>query len=323
MSGPLLTELDQWILARRPAKERVDPWQPAGLIIEPERTRQGTVEETATLLIVNRECPFRCLMCDLWRWTTDERVPDGAVLAQLEAVLPKLEGIRHLKLYNAGNFFDAQAIPPGDRRRIADRLGSLRTVIVECHPRLVGRSCFEFHDRLSANLDVAMGLETVHPDVLPRLNKQMTLDDFARATDQLVSRGIAVRAFILLRPPYLGEEEGIDWAVRSIDFAFRAGVECAVVIPTRAGNGALDELSRCGSFAPPRIKSLESVIEQGLRTGGGRVFADLWDIERFVRCPSCDPLRIERLRIMNHTQTIPPAVTCPDCGNEPLEPKVP
>ena len=34
---------------------------------------------------------------------------------------------------------------------------------------------------LRGQLEVALGLETVHPEVLARLNKQMTLDDFARA----------------------------------------------------------------------------------------------------------------------------------------------
>jgi radical SAM enzyme (TIGR01210 family) len=153
-------------------------------------------------------------------------------------------------------------------------------------------------------------LETIHPEVLPRLNKRMTLDDFRRAADFLRNAGIFIRAFLLLRPPYLSEEEGIDWACRSLDFAFDAGVECCVVIPTRAGNGAVDQLQREGHFTPPSLASLEFVLEWGIRQRRGRVFADLWDIERVFDCPRCGPARAERLRRMNHSQTVLPPVVC-------------
>ncbi len=120
-------------------------------------------------------------MCDLWRNTTDRRVPDGAIAAQVEYALARLPAAPHVKLYNAGNFFDAQAIPPGDLPRIAELLTPFQTAIVECHPRLVGPRCLEFRDLLRPALRVAMGLETAHPEVLRRLNKGMTLDDFERA----------------------------------------------------------------------------------------------------------------------------------------------
>src|SRR5205823_2935469 len=126
-------------------------------------------------------------------------------------------------------------------------------------------------DMLRPALQVAMGLETVHPDVLPRLNKRMTLADLERATRFLSSHDIAVRAFILLRPPFLDEPEGVHWAKESLRFAFDVGVECCVVIPTRPGNGALEELQRQGHFAPPRLESLEEVHEYGIGLRRGRV----------------------------------------------------
>jgi radical SAM enzyme (TIGR01210 family) len=155
-----------------------------------------------------------------------------------------------------------------------------------------------------------MGLETVHPDVLPRLNKRMTLADFERATRFLGEHGIAVRAFILLRPPLLDEAEGLDWARRSIDWALDAGVECCVVIPTRSGNGAMEELQRQGLFEPPALASLERAVEHGVRQRRGRVFADLWNVEQLFRCPACGPARAERLRQMNLTQTVAAVVEC-------------
>jgi radical SAM enzyme (TIGR01210 family) len=301
---------DARILALRPPKPAHDPARPHAFLVEPERTSAGTVEDTAVIFLTNRECPFRCLMCDLWKYTTDRRVPDGAIAGQVEYALARLPPARHVKLYNAGNFFDAQAVPTADWPRIAELVQHFETVIIENHPRLVGPRCLAFRDLLRPALQVAMGLETAHPDVLARLNKRMTLDDFAAAARFLTANGIAVRAFILLRPPFLSEDEGVYWARESLRFAFDVGVECCVVIPTRAGNGAMEELQREGHYAPPRLGSLEEVLEHGIGLRRGRVFADLWDVERFFTCERCGTARAERLRAMNLAQRPAPPVAC-------------
>ena len=96
--------------------------------------------------------------------------------------------------------------------------------------------------------------------------------------------------------------------------AFDCGVEVCSVIPTRGGNGALELLERDGRFAPPRLVSLEETLDRGLALAGqlgrGRVFVDLWDVERFHSCPNCGPQRVARLRQMNLSQRILPAIEC-------------
>jgi len=301
---------DSWILAQRPAKNPVNPWQPYAYFVEAERTANGQIENVAAIFLANRECPFRCLMCDLWKNTTAQRVPAGAIPKQIQWALDRLPASQHIKLYNSGNFFDAQAIPPADVPQIARLLRGVKTVIIENHPRLIDARCLSFREALQAELQVAMGLETVHPTALAKLNKRMTLEDFERATKYLTKNGVAVRAFILLRPPFLNEAEGVEWAKRSLDFAFAIGVECGVIIPTRAGNGALEKLQTRGLFSPPRLESLEEVLEYGVQLKRGRVFADLWDIEKFSHCDQCRSQRVQRMRRMNLAQVLVPPIAC-------------
>ena len=304
---------DRWILSQRPNKNRVNPWRPYAYLTEKEGSVEGTVEDVATIFLTNKECPFRCLMCDLWKNTTDERVPYGAIPTQIQWALEKLLPAPRIKLYNSGNFFDVQAIPPEDLSSIARLLEPFKTVIVECHPRLIGESCLEFKEMLQSDLQIAMGLETVHPDVLQKLNKRMTLADYRHAVDYLSKNNISIRAFILLSLPFLNEAESVVWAKQSIDFAFELGVECCVIIPTRGGNGALDQLRGEGLFEQPRIESLEEVLEYGIEKKCGRVFADLWDIKKFSDCAKCTPLRIRRMHSMNLGQFISQPIRC-DCG---------
>jgi radical SAM enzyme (TIGR01210 family) len=301
---------DAQIVAARGAKRSVDPTRPYAYLVEPERSAAGNVVPVATLFLTNRECPFRCLMCDLWQNTTDDTVPVGAIPAQIDFALARLPPARHLKLYNSGNFFDPQAIPPADYPPIAARCEPFERVIVENHPRLCTPRCLEFRDQVAGQLEVAVGLETVHPAALAALNKRMTVADFDRAAEFLAEQAIDLRVFLLLRPPLLSEQEGIDWALVSLEHAFARGATCCSVIPTRAGNGMMERLEQQGWFAPPKLASLETVLEQGIALGKGRVFVDLWDAANLATCQHCAPDRLERLRQMNLSQTILPPISC-------------
>ena len=301
---------DQWIVSTRGDKNIVDPRKPYAWLVEKERTPAGIVEDTAIIFLTNRECTFHCLMCDLWKNTTDVSVPSGAIPDQIEWVLERVQNVKHLKLYNSGSFFDGQAIPEEDYPRIASLVSHFETVIVESHPKLIGERCLRFRDMLKPDLHVAIGLETVNPDLLLRLNKKMTLQDFTHSVSFLNSHEILTRAFILLRPPFLTEQEGIHWAERSLDFAFRIGVECCTIIAVREGNGAMDHLLRQGLFSRPDIRSLESVLEYGIGLNSGRVFADLWDLNLFSSCDKCFEKRNNRLNEINLNQRIIDPVHC-------------
>lgn len=292
------------IRSRRSPKASVDPSRPYAWLVEPEHGANGVVEDVATVFLTNRECPFTCVFCDLWRHTLDEPTPYGAIPTQIEWALAQLPPAPHLKLYNSGNFFDPKAIPPGDYAAIADLVKPFRTVIVENHPKLTDDRVLPFRDLIRGRLEVALGLETVHPEILPRLNKQMTVDDFATATQWLRRHDCDVRTFVLLRPPGLSDAEGVTWAVRSMQAAFAAGAGCVSVIATRAGNGAMDRLAAEGWFAPPSMEALYDVLCQGLELRSGRVFVDLWDIEKLWRCSQCGPQQVETLRRMNLSQRI-------------------
>lgn len=301
---------DQWIREQRGDKKIPDPFRPYKFFSEKERTQDGVIEDVNTIFLTNRECRFTCLMCDLWKNTTDEPVPPGAIPSQIEYALERLPPARHLKLYNGANFFDPGAIPPADYPRIAELTAHFERLIVENHPLLTGYRCLQFARLIRSGLQVAMGLETIHPEVLQRLNKKMVPEDFRKSVGLLNEHGIGSRAFILLRPPFLSEKEGIRWARASIDFAFDSGVECSTIIPTRAGNGAMEKLQLQGHFNPPSLISLEKVLEYGIGLSLGLVFADTWDLEQFSACPHCFEARKSRIESMNRQQLAAPPVTC-------------
>jgi len=341
---------DQWILTRRGGRNQLDPFKPHAFHVEEERSESGAIVSVATIFLTNRECPWHCLMCDLWKNTLTETVPAGAILKQIDYALSRMGGfgfvpppksgsakkvrgndgavlpIKKIKLYNSGSFFDPQAIPPDEHEGIARRVAEFERVIVECHPALVGKSTLRFQELLRAaggdrrtaptKLEVAMGLETAHPEALKKLNKRMTPEQFRRAAEFLKRNGIALRVFVLVKPPFLSENEALNWANRSVDFAFDCGATAVSLIPTRFGNGALEALAQQGRFSPPELATLEAALDYGVGLKRGRAFADLWDLEKFSECGECFERRRARLQEMNLGQTVLPRVVCARCGNK-------
>jgi len=300
---------DSWILSRRGQHIPLNPREPYAYFLEDERSAGGGVAPVATIMLTNAECPFRCVMCDLWRNTLAERTQAGSIPEQIEFALTRLPRARVLKLYNSGSFFDTRAVPTEDYSAIAMQIRGFDRVIVECHPAFVGERCIAFRDLIEGKLEIAMGLETAHPGVLEKLNKRMTLEQFAAAAGFLGRNGIDLRAFILVQPPFMAAHDALDWAQRSLDFAFDQGTTAATLIPTRGGNGAMETLD----FCPPDLRVLEMAMHYGLGMQRGRVFADLWDLKRHSECAVCFGTRLERLRAMNLTQQIGNPVHCDDC----------
>jgi radical SAM enzyme (TIGR01210 family) len=317
---------DRWIRELRPARSAIDPTRPAGYFVEPERNAEGSIERILAILLTSRECPWKCVFCDLWKQTFERAVKPGDIPKQIARALNDpfvcRAAPRQIKLYNAGSFFDAGAIPPMDHSVIAEQVRAFSRVIVESHPALVGDRCWRFRDELArrrdapsdAPLEVAMGLETAHEAVLEKLNKGVRLGDFVRAAEAMGREKVAWRAFILVHPPFEDPAMAVEWAVRSASFAFDHGADVVSLIAVREGNGALEVLRQRGQFSQATLPALEAAMAGALGLKRGRVFGDTWDLPRRGSCAGCFTLRRERLQQMNLRQIVLPKADCPNCS---------
>lgn len=307
---------DRRIRSLRPPKPRVDPYAAHGSVLEEERRPNGDVERALTVFLSGAECPFTCSFCDLWRWTIDGETPPGALPRQLAKVLQGFAGAApdRLKLYNASNFFDRRAVPPEDLPGIARLAAPFAAVTVESHVNTIGPQALAFARRLGGRLEVAVGLETIHPVAAAQLNKRLDLARFDRAARFLSANDIDLRVFVLLGAPFVGAGETVAWTVRTVEYAVQRGAAVVSIIPVRGGNGEIERLQALGHFDPPTLSQLESALDGCLELTGTVVTADLWDAAALPACEYCRSARIERLRRSNVTGQAEPRVTCGVCG---------
>lgn len=317
---------DRYVRARRGPRPALDPMQLQGVLVERERAAEGGVADTATVFLTGRECAWRCVMCDLWRHTTEADTPRGAIAHQVDTAVARLRQLAAMpsviKLYNASSFFDPRAVPPADDRAIVESVQPFARVVVESHPALVGDRTWRLHERITRSrqgmrLEVAMGLETVHAASLEQLNKGITVEAFARAARDLASHDVDLRVFLLINPPFVPAAEQAAWLDHSVAVALECGATAVTLIPTRAGNGAMEALAAEGRFTPPSLLAIERAAAGAMtqaRTGVARIFVDTWDLQNFATCPCCRDARQARLTQANLTQRTPPPLTCGVCG---------
>ena len=311
-------QADRRIRDLRAPKPAVDPYVAHGSVLEKERRPDGTIEHALTVFLAGAECPFTCSFCDLWRYTIDGRTPVGALPTQLSGVLRSLDAAAsppadRLKLYNASNFFDRRAVPAADLPRIAELASPFAGVTVESHASTIGPPALEFARQLGGRLEVAVGLETIHPLAAAQLNKRLDLAMFDRGARWLADNGMDLRVFVLLGAPHVPADESVEWTVRTVEHAAERGASVVSIIPVRGGNGEMERLEALGQFTPPTLSQLEEALDRCLELTSTVVTADLWDVERLRGCGHCRRARIERLGRLNVSGRGEPRVTCTEC----------
>ena len=307
---------DARIRRLRPPKPRVDPYTAHGALVEDERRPDGTRERALTIFLAGAECPFTCSFCDLWRFTIDGPTPPGAVALQVEKVLNATSTPMpdRLKLYNASNFFDRRAVPLADRERLAALAAPFAAVTVESHVNTIGNETLAFARQLRGRLEVAVGLETIHPEASARLNKRLELPRFAAAARLLTEHDIDLRVFVLIGAPHVPPSESVAWTIRTVEYAVAQGASVVAIIPVRGGNGEMERLQSLGDFTPPTLSQLEAALDGCLQFTECVVTADTWDLQLFAPCGACRVARIDRLRRINLTGRPENRVDCAECG---------
>ena len=142
---------------------------------------------------------------------------------------------------------------------------------VESHASTIGEATLDFARCASlAVLEVAVGLETIHPGAMAQLNKRLDLARFDAAARFLADTAIDLRVFVLLGAPHVPAEESSSGRCARWSMRQQRGAAVVSIIPVRGGNGEMERLRALGDFTPPTLSQLEAALDSLLSLGRHR-----------------------------------------------------
>ena len=248
-----------------------DPHEPTRVWVDEDNTPDG-VRDSLTIILNTGGCRWAraggCTMCGYVAESVEGgTVPHDALLDQLDACLDHErensdEPCPLIKIYTSGSFLDEREVPAESRRAIAETFGDRERIVVESLPDFVE------HDRLAdfteqgLAVDVAVGLETATDRVRHDcVNKYFDFADFVTASEQAQDAGAGIKAYLLMKPPFLSESE----AVADMQSSVRRCAEYAHTVSMNPCNvqrhTMVEELYHDGGYRPPWLWSVAEVLE--------------------------------------------------------------
>ena len=248
-----------------------DPHQPTRVWIDEDRTPDG-IQQSLTIILNTGGCRWAraggCTMCGYVAESVDGgSVPHPALLDQLGVALEherqEADGPSELiKIYTSGSFLDEREVGAETRQAIAETFANRERIVVESLPDFVEASKLEDFLSVGLAVDVAVGLETATDRVRHDcVNKYFDFVDFENAAATAADVGAGIKAYLLLKPPFLTEAEAAEDMIRSIR-------ECAPHAHTISMNPTnvqrytlVDELYFKGGYRPPWLWSICHILE--------------------------------------------------------------
>ena len=249
-----------------------DPHEPTRVWIDEDNTPDG-VYQSLTIILNTGGCRWAraggCTMCGYVAESVEGgSVSHDALMDQIDVCLDH-EGSEAdepsglIKIYTSGSFLDEREVPAETRQAIAETFADRERIVVESLPDFVEQGKIEDFTEQGLTTDIAVGLET-GTDRVRRdcVNKYFEFEDFISASEEANAADAGIKAYLLMKPPFLSESEAIEDMIRSVE-------KCAEYAHTVSMNPCnvqrytmVDELHFRGGYRPPWLWSVAHVLEE-------------------------------------------------------------
>lgn len=222
-----------------------------------EEVVQGDVVTALNVVIPTRGCSWnKCTMCSYSLGIQEEPfLEDFAQLMEKD--------FDKIKIFTSGSFLDTQELPVSVREDILDDIKErgVKEITIETRPEYA-------KDALSVQkylgnivVEVAIGLESSNDRILQFcINKGFLYKDFITAVNALKS--LKIKAYLLIKPPFLTEYEAIEDAVTSAHMIADM-VDVISFNPVAIHKKTvLEYLWRTGNYSPPWLWSVVEVLNR-------------------------------------------------------------
>ena len=256
-----------------------------------------------------------CMMCGHIAKQTrmDDTISVGDYLKQFEHEFEKIDFKMNpiLNLYNNGSFINDNEIPREARIGMLKKINQnpyIKMLVLETRPEFVTEEKVREIKRIIPNkhIELGVGLEMKN-DFLRGIciNKGFSLKRFDSAA-RIITKHLNLRVYVLLKPLFLTEKEGIENAVETIEYAFESGATTVSLEACTIQDFTL--MKYCyerGLYTPPWLWSIIDVVKK-VKTPGKLIVG----LFKFFPSPSAVPNNCDRCnetvmeRIQEYNRTL-------------------
>ncbi len=213
-----------------------------------------------------------CLMCGYNQAASEIGIGEEQLFRQLEAAKSKFQGEEMVKIYTSGSFLDEREIPLTVRSRAMEDFSSCKRILFESRPEFVTEEILA--GLPTDRIEIALGLESADDLVLRKcINKGFSVSDYERAAELIRSKGMKVRTYLLLKPPYLTERQAMRDTLESVLYASKHSDSISVNPVNVQRDTLVDSLFRRGDYRPPWLWTLVEVMREGRSRADVRTFS--------------------------------------------------
>ncbi len=290
------------------------------------QARIGTEIGTALSIVLSTEgCAHArsseggCTMCSYLLDGTSMNPSSDELFNQFMEAMKMLENASSplsVKIYTSGSFLDKEEIPDEARNLILTEISNderIKEVVLESRPEYVLDPILEEVRSLLGNrsIELAMGLES-SSDLIRSLcvNKNFDFAAFKESVDLGKKHDIGMRAYILLKPPFLTERDALLDAQKTISDAINAGATTVSLNPVNVQSNTLVEfLWKKQRYRPPWLWSVVEVLQYAHKAakGAARVVCDPAAAGKkrgTHNCGRCDTSIVNAIRQFSLTQDV-------------------
>ncbi|MEA2054071.1 MAG: archaeosine biosynthesis radical SAM protein RaSEA [Candidatus Thermoplasmatota archaeon] len=217
-----------------------------------------------------------CTMCGYF----NDSIPDiteKEIREQLEIALKKYNGEKIVKIFTSGSFLDEREVSIDLQIKILKKFFERADKIsIESRPEFIKK--MNHLEGISGNkiLEMAMGLESANDRVLKySINKGFTFSDWRNAAEEVLNRNMQLKTYILIKPPFLTEKEGIKDALFSVKKVSDISDTISFNPVAIHSNTLVDYLWKRGLYRPPWLWSVADVLEKTADIFEGQIKCDV------------------------------------------------
>ncbi|HLF06384.1 MAG TPA: archaeosine biosynthesis radical SAM protein RaSEA [Thermoplasmata archaeon] len=283
-----------------------------------EESFEGERIQAMVAILKTRGCAWDlaggCTMCSYTNQSHRGKFDQADLEAQVDRLAANYQGEKVVKIYTSGSFLDEREVPKAVRDIVLAKVGAAKKLIVEARADVTPEHVLEDLAAQAPQTEIALGLESASQTILDEsVNKGGRVEDFVDAAKRIHARGLRVKAYVMLKPPFLSERMALADAASTLEFAAPHS-DTLSLNPVNIHKGSLVErLFYRGEYRPPWIWSVWEAIS-GRPKGKLTICSTVAFGKRrgAHNCGKCDGELTKALKEFNFRQELPaaPPVEC-------------